>query len=606
MTESTHADRTDSVAVKLELLEQARRDGRFDLAMALADSIKDTLSFERQEQTDLGEPLLPADHAVAVETLPFAWREWADGWRFCHTFTITESAGLPRAGEPVELVVACRADQLVDPYRELRLARLTDGRPVEVPCQVLAVARRAGELHCRLLFPADLEALSQRRYLLFFGHVGAELPEVPTDLKVHGEGYALDIENQHYLARLSRQMGQLERLTYRREHGQELFAGGPGHGEPPGIDWAHDYATAGHFQKLRITNWSDCPNWEVIRGPLSVQVRRWGFPHSPLHPVFTPARIHIDVTYTFHAGQPWFEKRSEMTVVQDVSIAALRDDEWVFSGFPFTDPLWLDAGGAVREGPVPAEERRGMQGVGYFNRDSRDLFVALWLELTADGFDELQRWAEPQHYYRPHGHCWSRYPLGQSQELRAGTVLRQHNAYLLAPYFEQGGVAAMGKSRGDVLRGPIYGDEAGPEVIAGLRNRLLNPLQLAPATPPVEAVTAQDSLARRGETAADVALKETLWSALREVFDAQFYQNSANAYDMGYVYDLRLRGETVMVVLTMPHRGRPIHSFIGDPIRERLLQIEGVREVLIEPTWEPAWRTWRMTEAGREAMGLES
>ena len=37
-------------------------------------------------------------------------------------------------------------------------------------------------------------------------------------------------------------MGQLERLTIKRDHGLELFAGGEGHGEPPGIYWAHDYA----------------------------------------------------------------------------------------------------------------------------------------------------------------------------------------------------------------------------------------------------------------------------------------------------------------------------------------------------------------------------
>jgi hypothetical protein len=63
-------------------------------------------------------------------------------------------------------------------------------------------------------------------------------------------------------------MGQLERLTLKREHGLELFSGGEGHGEPPGIDWAHDYVAAGSFQKLRITYWDACPDYEVVRGPL--------------------------------------------------------------------------------------------------------------------------------------------------------------------------------------------------------------------------------------------------------------------------------------------------------------------------------------------------
>lgn len=602
MDETRYQDRTDSVELKLQLLAQAHREGRYDLAMSLAESLKDTLSFERQEHADPGEPLQPAERFWPTSELPEPWREWAAGWTCYQSFLVTETAGLERVAEPTEVVIACRADQLVDPYREFRLARVAGGRLVEVPSQVLSVARRPGELRCRLHFRADVPAGRESVYLLFYGHIGAELPGYPSDLKVHGEGYAIDIENQHYLARLSRQMGQLERLTYRREHGQELFAGGPGHGEPPGIDWAHDYATAGHFQKLRITNWSRCPNFEVKRGPLCVEVRRWGFPHSPLHPVFTPSRVHMDVTYTFFADQPWFFKRSEMTVVKDLSIAALRDDEWVFSGFTFTDPLWLDEEGQVHEGPLPEGEHPAMQGLGYFNRDSRDAFVALWLDLSADGFDDLQRWANPMHYYRPHGHCWSRYPVGHQQDLKAGTVLRQQNAYLMAPYFEVGGVAAMGKSRGDVLRGPIYSDDEGPKVIGDLRSRLLKPLTIEPCVAGASYAAATGTLARPGEGPSEAELKATCWAALREVFDAQFYQDSANAYDIGLVYDLRLRGETVTVLVTMPHAGRPIYSFLGDPIRERLLQVEGVREVLIEGTWEPGWQTWRMTADGRRAM----
>ena len=75
-------------------------------------------------------------------------------------------------------------------------------------------------------------------YLVFHGNPAAELPEPATDLRCRGEGYALEIANHHYVARLSPQMGQLERLISRREHGLELYAGGKGHGEPPTIDWA--------------------------------------------------------------------------------------------------------------------------------------------------------------------------------------------------------------------------------------------------------------------------------------------------------------------------------------------------------------------------------
>ncbi len=608
MAELRYENCTDGVAEKLRLLAQAYGAGNHDVAMSLAESIKDTLGFERQTPRGDAALTLPAGTFQAVAELPVPWQQWAGGWAWCKTVAVSESGALDREREPAMLAAAFRADQVDDLQREVRVARLAagEGRLIEVPSQVCGVTRHGGELRCRLVFFADVPAHGQTHYLIFYGNPAAELPDYPTDLKVEGSGYGLDISNGHYVARLSRQMGQLERLTYKREHGQELFAGGPGHGEPPGIDWAHDYVPADGIQKLRITNWASCPNYEVIRGPLCVEVRRWGFPHSPLHPVFTPSRLHVDITYTFFAGLPYFLKHGRMDAVKDMEISALRDDEWVFSGFTFTDPLWVDRDGRVHEG-VPDASERDMHGIGYFNRHSRDAFVALWLDFEADQFDGLQRWANPMFYYRPHGHCWARYPAGGKQQFKAGTSLRQRNAYLISPYFEKGGAAAMGKSRGDVLRGPIYPDTDGPTMVAETRQRLLNPLSAQAATlPAVVAAGSSTPLARPGEIGAAATLKAAIWKALREVKDAQFYTVDANVVDMGYVCDVRMQQDTVTVLVTMPHRGRPVYSFIGDPIRERLLALEGIREVIIDVTWDPPWSVARLTPPGRRTMGLDA
>ena len=49
-----------------------------------------------------------------------------------------------------------------------------------------------------------------------------------------------------------------------------------------------------------------------------------------------------------------------------------------------------------------------------------------------------------------------------------------------------------------------------------------------------------------------------------------------------------------------------MYEFIGKPLRERLLEVDGVREVVVDFTWEPAWDVARLTARGREAMGLTS
>ena len=73
---------------------------------------------------------------------------------------------------------------------------------------------------------------------------------------------------------------------------------------------------------------------------------------------------------------------------------------------------------------------------------------------------------------------------------------------------------------------------------------------------------------------------------------------------MGYVYDVRVRGDVVHVVMTMPHAGRPKFGFIGSPIRARLLQVPGVREVQIEDVWNPPWDANRLSEKARTMFGF--
>lgn len=592
MKDVPYRDRTDSVEEKLRLLAAAHAAGELDLAMSLAESAKETLVFESQQRGDADEPDVPSGHSVAVTQLPRPWSLWAAGWESCKPIQLFETVGIERRAEPVEITIAFAVDAPADLGRELRVARVDGGTLREVPCQIDAESKVAGEQRCRLTLLADVAPHEHAHYLVFYRNPLAERPQWTTDLRVRGEGFGLDIDTRYYRASLSRQMGQLERLIYKREHSLELYAGGKGHGEPPGIDWAHDYVDVGHFQKLRMRNWPDCPNFDVMQGPLSVSVRRWGFPWSPLHPLYTPSRVHMDQRYIFHAGQPYFFKEGRIDVVKDVDIAAMRDDEWVFSGYSFTDTLWIDAQGKLHEGSVPPEHSEKLWGAGFFHRASRDAFVALWLDHSAQGFREPAHGGVPTLNYAGHGQLWSRYPASETR-LPAGSSIRQRNAYVVLPY---------------------DGDKSASE-LEQLRHRLLNPLEIRPAEiPRGGAASATGALARPGETKPTAPLKPALWKALALVRDEQLYTAKASIVDLGYIYDVRERDGRVTILVTMPHRGRPVYEFLASAgggriepgIRECVMKVPGVRDVVVEFTWNPPWTAARLSDQGRRALGLDT
>ncbi len=592
MTQITQAQRTDSVEEKLRLFQCAYAAGDHDLALSLVDSLRGTLQYERSIEPDIPQANLGSGDFVPVDQLPAPWATWARGWAWCKPVTVREDQGIARDAEPVDIVVAFRADQTTDPHREVRVARVDaqSNSLREIPCQIYNVVRKGEARICHLVFQAQVPAGEQAQYLILYGNPNAEMPQFPTDLSVAGEGYGLDITNRHFVARLSRQMGQLERLTLRREHGLEHYAGGEGHGEPPGIDWAHDYVDEGNFQKIRVTAWPQCPNYEVIQGPLCVRVRRWGFPYSPLHPVYTPSRMHMDLTYVFYAGLAYFYKIATVSMVKDFSIQAMRDDEWVFSGYSFTTPLWIDAGGKVHEGEVPKEHAENLWGSGFYNTLTRDAFIALWLEHSSKNCAEPSHRGAPSLSYKGHGQIWARYPADKTQ-FEAGASMHQRNAYLLSPYPE------------DNPHGQIE----------MLHRQLLNPLQVQGGQfeKPLNPV-AQATLARTGETPDTAPLKATIWQALRGAVDEQFYEIDANMVDMGYIYDVRVRAGVVTILMTMPHRGRPLYRYMVkldggarlDGIIDVVKRIEGVLEVHVDFTWDPPWSVARLTDRGRSELGL--
>ena len=578
--------RSDSTAKKLDLLQHFVAAERWDVALSLADSIKDGLQLGRRETTP-PEPLLPASAARPVAELPPALRSWLSGWSHFHMVEIAEGSELTRPCEPVEIDVSVAADLVSDPAREVRAVLCGTGAPREVPSQLADVAFRDGQRHFRLMFQTQMAAGERQLYLIVFGNPAAERPHYSTDLRTFATDSGLQIENGHYGAHLSSQTWQLERLIYRGGHGLELFAGGEGHGEPPHIDWAHDYLDVDTFQKFRITNWEEVPNLEVERGPVCVRVRRFGFPHSPLHPVFTQSRFHIDVTYTFWSGLPWFAKRGRMEAVTDFQVNYLRDDEWVFSGYSFTDMLWLDGHGRLHEGPVEAGHDQDLWGVGFYHRDSRHAFIALWLEHRADGFTGLCHAGAPQLNYGGHGQLWSRWAASGDPRFSAGDVLHQHNVYLVTPY-------------------------EGPGAVEEERRRHLEPLRVTAAHDLDRLAVADSSadvgtnsqLARPGEGAEASREKQRLWAAIAEVRDEMFYVAESGVVDLGYVRDVVARGPRVNVVMTMPHRGRPKYRFIGESIRQRLLELPGVDEVVVDCEWDPPWTPASMSARGRQEMGL--
>lgn len=96
----------------------------------------------------------------------------------------------------------------------------------------------------------------------------------------------------------------------------------------------------------------------------------------------------------------------------------------------------------------------------------------------------------------------------------------------------------------------------------------------------------------------DPAIRE----ALRQIVDPEL---DCNIVDLGLVYGVAVEGAKVTVTMTLTTPGCPMHESIAWAVKRALLNLEGVEDAAVNIVWEPPWTPARMSDYGRERIGVQ-
>jgi metal-sulfur cluster biosynthetic enzyme len=513
---------------------------------------------------------IPAQDWDAVDALPQAWAP-PPGWRYAKRLQLANDTTDERRGEPVEVDVDFRDDHLTDLAREVRVARVADGGPVTlVPCQVETIGREDHILRSRLFLLADVAAESSTIYLVLYGNPDAPPPAFDTDLSTSGEGFALEVENEHYRAVLSTLSGNWK-SHFPKGWKAHLDPGG-GHGVEGTMHWGPDWSEE-RVGRYRITNWDGPPlfDYEVTRGPVCVRVRRWGHPILSLGPqVGRPHKVRASVTYTFWAGQPYVVMESELLVLEDVRFRDCRNDEFVI-GEQLPERAWRAADGEIGIG-ARGWDGEDPQWMSYFHPETGEGFGSVHLEFE----NTNPSWPQPDGGGFSRTGVWVRAPVHHT-DMRAGERVYERNAYM-AYRFE----------------GEEAEDKGFEELVAHQR-RLLHPLQQKEAPPAPRSVRLDSVMdALRGTNEFELYVKGSPWT-----------QRQLSFVDIGIVRDVVVDGSDVRVDLVMPYAGREtwmpwFTEQIEEQLRARLQDVEQIEVRLVR---DPKWTPQQMSDRARRTIG---
>ncbi len=109
-------------------------------------------------------------------------------------------------------------------------------------------------------------------------------------------------------------------------------------------------------------------------------------------------------------------------------------------------------------------------------------------------------------------------------------------------------------------------------------------------------------MAKKSITMNTEALKEKVIECLQTIYDPEI---PVNIYELGLIYEVNvLPINNVQIVMTLTAPGCPAAQSLPIEVDQKVRQIEGVNDVHVAVTWNPAWNRSMMSEAAQLELGM--
>lgn len=102
--------------------------------------------------------------------------------------------------------------------------------------------------------------------------------------------------------------------------------------------------------------------------------------------------------------------------------------------------------------------------------------------------------------------------------------------------------------------------------------------------------------------AQEESLRDKAIAAIETVFDPEI---PVNIYELGLIYEVRTALDGgVLIVMTLTTPNYPSAQTLPKEVEDAVRAVDGVTDVSVQITFEPAWDKTMMSEAAMFSMGL--
>jgi FeS assembly SUF system protein len=89
---------------------------------------------------------------------------------------------------------------------------------------------------------------------------------------------------------------------------------------------------------------------------------------------------------------------------------------------------------------------------------------------------------------------------------------------------------------------------------------------------------------------------------LKRVFDPEI---PVNIYDLGLIYNVSIDGDSVAhITMTLTAPNCPVAESLPVEVKESVMEVQGIKDCVVEITFEPPWTKDMMSEAAMLDLGF--
>jgi FeS assembly SUF system protein len=97
-------------------------------------------------------------------------------------------------------------------------------------------------------------------------------------------------------------------------------------------------------------------------------------------------------------------------------------------------------------------------------------------------------------------------------------------------------------------------------------------------------------------------LGDAVIETLKTIFDPEI---PVNIYELGLIYEVKMDEDySVNILMTLTSPNCPVAESLPEEVRERVSDINGIKAVKVDITFEPPWDKDMMSEAAMLELGL--